>query len=123
MRLTWRDGVTTVGVILVGLIYWAYSTGTDVAVINDTRGALLAMGGVGLASCIIGGSSGYVGRNWYTGFMSVLGVGALALVVIGLITAASWTVTWLAIDIGVMWAAALVFRLFGAPVSHQPSGA
>ena len=123
MRLTWRDGVTTLLVIVVGLVYWAYATGTDLVIIGDTRGALALIGIAGLGMCITGGSSGYVGRNLYSGFMSILGIAALVLFVIGLITAESWTVAWLAIVIAVMWGAALVLRVFGTPITHQPSGA
>jgi hypothetical protein len=115
MRLTWRDGLTTLLLVVVGLTYYAYSIGTDIAIISDTRGALVVLGATGLAMCIIGGASGYVGRNTYSAFMSILGVAALALFVIGLITTAAWTVTWLAIDVAVMWGLALVFRVFRVP--------
>ena len=122
MRLTWREGITTLLVIVVGLVYYAYATGMDIAVINETRGALLVMGIAGLGVCITGGSAGIVGRNWYTGLMSVLGIAVTAVFIIGLITEASWTVMWFAIGIAVMWGIALVYRLFGAPV-HGPSAA
>jgi cbb3-type cytochrome oxidase subunit 3 len=122
MRLTWKDGLTFLLLVAVGLVYYAYSTGADIAVINDTRGALVVLGVTGLGMCIIGGSSGIVGRNTYTGFMSVLGVAALALFLIGLVTTAGWTVTWLAIDIVVMWGLALVFRVFLVP-AHGPTHA
>jgi hypothetical protein len=112
MKLTWRDGVTTLLLAAVGLVYYAFVTGTSLAVINDVRGALLVIGGVGLGMCIVGGGAGIVGRNTYTTLMSVLGVAAFGLVVIGLITALEWTVTWLAIDVAVMWGMALVYRLF-----------
>jgi hypothetical protein len=72
--------------------------------------------------CIVGGGAGFVGRNTYTVFMSVIGAAALVLVVIGLITAAEWTVTWLAVVVAVLWGMALAFRLFLAPV-HGPSHA
>jgi hypothetical protein len=115
MKLTWRDGVTTLLLAAVGLVYYAFVTGTSLAVINDVRGALLVIGGVGLGMCIVGGGAGIVGRNTYTTLMSVLGVAAFGLVVIGLITALEWTVTWLAIDVAVMWGMALVYRLFLVP--------
>lgn len=115
MRLTWRDGVTTLLLAVVGLVYYGFVTGTDLAVLNETRGALLIIGAAGLGMCIVGGGAGIVGRNTYTGFMSVLGVAAFGLVVIGVITALEWTVTWLAIDVAVMWGMALAYRLFLAP--------
>lgn len=115
MRLTWRDGITTLLLVAVGLVYYGFATGTDLAVINDTRGALLVIGAAGLGMCIVGGGAGIVGRNTYSVLMSVLGVAAFALVVIGLITALEWTVTWLAIDVTVMWGLALLYRVFLAP--------
>jgi hypothetical protein len=115
MRLTWRDGVTTLLLVAVGLVYYSFVTGSELAVINDTRGALLVIGATALGMCIVGGGAGITGRNTYTILMSVLGVAAFALVVIGLITALEWTVTWLAIDVAAMWGMALVYRLFLAP--------
>ena len=122
MRLTWRDGLTTLLLVAVGLVYYAYSIGADIAVINETRGALVILGVTGLGMCIVGGSSGIVGRNSYTGLMSVLGVAALALFIIGLITAAAWMVTLLAIDVAVMWGIALVFRVLAVP-ARRPTHA
>lgn len=121
MRLTWRDAITTLLVIAVVVSYYAYVNGTDLPIINDVRGALLVMGAAGLGTCIVGGSSGYVGRNSYTALMSILGIGAFAVIVIGLITAAEWTLIVLGIVIVAMWGAALLYRLFFA--SGQQTGA
>ena len=115
MRLTWKDGLTGAFVLAIGLLYYAYSTGADVAIVNDTRGALVVIGAAGLGMCIVAGSSGLVGRNMYSGIMSILGTAAFVLIVIGLITAAAWTVTWLTIDIVVMFGLALAFRLVLVP--------
>ena len=121
-RLTWRDAVTTGLLVIVGLVTYLYTVGTDLAVINETRGALVVLGAAGLGMCIVGGASGFVGSNPYTGLQSVLGIAAATLLAIGLITAASWTVVWLGIDIAAMWAIALAYRVFTAPV-HGPSHA
>jgi len=125
-RLTWRDAVTTALLVLVGLVAYAYTVGTDLAIINETRGALVVLGAAGLGMCIVGGSAGYVGPNPYTGFLSVLGIAAVVLLAIGLIAEASWTVVWLGIDIAVMWGLGIMYRLFAAPAhvpSHGPSHA
>lgn len=110
MPLTRRDAVTTV--LLVGVVsaFYLYLSETDLALLNDTRGALLFIGAMGLAMCIVGSSSSMV-RSGYTILQSVLGVTALGLIVIGLITAEPLTVTLLTLDITVMWAATLIHRL------------
>ena len=118
MRLTWRDAITTLLVIAVVVVYYAYVNGTDLPIIDDVRGALLVMGAAGLGTCIVGGSSGYVGRNSYTTLMSILGIVAFAVIAFGLITAAEWTLTVLGIDIVLMWGAALLYRLFFAPAQR-----
>jgi hypothetical protein len=122
MRLTWRDAVTFGLLIIVGLVYYGYTVGVDLAVVSDTRGALVLIGASGLAMCIVGNGAGYVGKNLYSGLMSGLGIAALAIFLIGMVTALERTVMWLAIDVAVMWGAALAYRLFGTP-AHRPLGA
>jgi hypothetical protein len=121
MPLTRKDAVTTLMLIGAVLVFYAYLSGTDLAIINDTRGALLVIGALGLGMCIVGGSAGYVGRNTYSILQSVLGVAALAIIVFGLITAAEWTVVSLTILIAVQWAAAIVYRLSVRPPVHGAS--
>jgi hypothetical protein len=122
MPLTRKDAVTTGLLVVVALVFYAYLSGTSLAIINDTRGALLVIGALGLGMCIVGGSAGYVGRNTYSVLQSVLGVTAFAIIAFGLITAATWTVTWLTILIAIQWSAALIYRLSVTPV-HGPSHA
>jgi hypothetical protein len=117
MPLTRNDAVTTGLLVAVALVFYAYLSGTELAIVNDTRGAILVIGGLGLGMCIVGGSAGYVGRNTYSVMQSVLGVVALAIIAFGLITAAAWTVTWLTLVITVQWAAALIWRLSVGPVT------
>jgi hypothetical protein len=121
MPLTRKDAVTTLLLVGAVLVFYAYLSGTDLAIINDTRGALLVIGALGLGMCIVGGSAGYVGRNTYTTLQSVLGLAELAIVLIGLITTAEWTVMWLTIGVTVQWAAAIVYRLSVRPPVHGAS--
>jgi hypothetical protein len=123
MPLTRKDAVTTLLLVGAVLVFYAYLSGTDLAIINDTRGALLVIGALGLGMCIVGGSAGYVGRNTYTTLQSVLGLAELAIVLIGLITTAEWTVMWLTIGVTVQWAAAIVYRLSVQPPVHGASRA
>jgi hypothetical protein len=117
MPLTWKDGAATGLLALVALLFYAYLTGsTDIAIVSDTRGALLVIGALGLGMCIVSSSSAVLGRSPYTILQSVLGVSAVVVVVIGLITAWAWTVSALTLIIAVMWAATLIRHLSGAPV-------
>jgi hypothetical protein len=123
MPLTWKDGAATGLLALVALIFYAYLTGaSDIAIVADTRGALLVIGALGLGMCIVGSSSGVLGRSPYAILQSVLGVSAVAVIVIGLITAWAWTVSVLTLIVAVMWAATLVRHLSGTPI-HSPTRA
>ena len=117
MPLTLRDGAATGLLALVALIFYAYLTGaSDIAIVADTRGALLIIGALGLGMCIVGSNAAYLGRSAYTTLQTVLGVSAVAVIVIGLITGWAWTVSVLTLVIAVMWAATLIRHLSGTPV-------
>jgi hypothetical protein len=103
------------------LVFYAYLSGTDLAIVNDTRGALLVIGAFGLGMCIVGGSADSFQKGAYTVLQSVLGVVSLAIVLFGLVTAAAWTVTVLTLILAVMWAAALIQRLSHFPASRPTS--
>jgi hypothetical protein len=122
MPLTRRDAATTLLLTAVVLVFYAYLSGTELAVIGDTRGAILVIGALGLGMCIVGGREDSMRQGRYTVVQSALGVVSLAIVVVGLITAYAWLVTLLTFVITVMWAAALIRRLSVGPV-HSPTGA
>lgn len=122
MHLTWRDAVTTLLVLFIGVVFYGWATGFDFALINEIQGVLVVIGLAGLLMWLVGGTTGDLGRNWFTGFQGVLAVAAVALFVIGLITLEEWTVAALGIVLAIMWAVDLLFRGFTAPV-HQPTHA
>ena len=115
MPLTRRDAATTILLIGVVLTFYLTLNGTDLVVLDNTRGALLVIGALGLGMCIVG-NAGTMQRSNYTILQSVLGVAALGLIVIGLITAEPIMLTLLTRDITVMWAATLIHRRSIRPV-------
>lgn len=118
MRITWRDAVTAALAVLVVLAYLAYVGSWAVPVIGDVRGATLVIGAVGLAMCIVGGSSSAVIRkDAFLGPLSVLGIGAFLLIVVGLVSAWDLVVPLLTADILLMWAAATVRHALGSRLS------
>ena len=48
MRLTWRDAVTTLLMVFIGIVFYLWAIGTDLAVIGQIEGALVVMGAAGL---------------------------------------------------------------------------
>ena len=104
MRITGRDAVTTALALVVVLVYVAYVASWAIPVVGDVRGATLVLGAVGLAMCIVGGSSSTVVRkDAFLVPLSVLGVGAFVAIAIGLITGWELIVTLLTADILLMW--------------------
>src|SRR5207248_7784343 len=88
MRITWRDAVTAALAVVVVLAYLAYVASWAVPVVGDVRGATLVIGGAGFAMCIVGGSGSAVMRkDAFLGPLSVLGIGAFLLIVVGLVSA------------------------------------
>jgi hypothetical protein len=109
MRLTWRDGVTTLLTVVVASTYAAYAAGWAIPVVDDARGAALLIGIVGLTMCIVGGSGSTIAsRNAFTVPASVLGGAALLLMIAGLITGWSLAVLLLAADTLLLWALSTV---------------
>jgi len=104
MRITGRDAVTTALALVVVLVYVAYRASWAIPVVGDVRGATLVLGAVGLAMCIVGGSSSTVVRkDAFLVPLSVLGVGAFVAIAVGLITGWELIVTLLTADILLMW--------------------
>jgi len=115
MRLTWRDGVTTLLVGMVALTYAAYAAGWAIPVIDDARGATLLIGAVGLTMCIVGGSGSVIASP--DAFMvpaSVLGGVALLLIIAGLITGWSLAVPLLAAVTLLLWTISTVRHAMAA---------
>ena len=120
MHLTWRDAVTTLLVVFIGVVFYAWATGTDLVVINEIQGTLVVIAIAGLLMWAVAGTTGDLGRNWFTGLMAVLAAAAVVVFIIGMITLEEWTVALLGIVLAAMWAIDLLYRVFGAPAHQQP---
>ena len=57
MRLSWRDGVSALLVGVCGVIFLAVSDGWGWPLLDDYQAGAAALLVVGLAACIVGGSS------------------------------------------------------------------
>jgi hypothetical protein len=105
MRLTWRDGATTLLAAAVALIYVANAAGWAIPVVDDTRGATLLLGVVGLGMCIVGGSGSTIARSDALIVPAgILGGVAFLLIVVGLITSWAIVVPLLSADTLLLWA-------------------
>jgi hypothetical protein len=121
MRLTWRDAVTTLLVVFIGIVFYLWATGTELVVIGSVEGALLVIGLAGLLMWAVAGSIGDLGLNSFTALMVVFAIAAVVVFAIGMITSEPWTVALLAIDLAAMWLIDLLYRDLYLP-THQPMG-
>lgn len=106
MRLTWRDGVETilagaaVAITLAVTLEWRWP------LLGSVGAGILVLGAVGWAMCIFSGSRSAPSiKDPYTAAMSVLGVIALVLIVIGLIAKSETVLVALAAVTILMWLA------------------
>jgi hypothetical protein len=107
MRLTWRDGATTILAGVTVAVAIAVTQGWDWPLLGSVTAGVVVLGAVGLAMCILGGTSTteWSTNNTFTVVMAVLGVVSLALIVIGLITGSEAVFVALAVVTIVMWMA------------------
>jgi hypothetical protein len=120
MRVTWRDAVTAVLVLFVGLVYVGHIASWAVPLVGEVRGATFVLGIAGFAMCILGGSSSTVARR--DAFLvpaSILGGGAALMIVAGLISGWEPIVPLLAANIVVLWAMSTSRHILSARTSLQ----
>jgi membrane-bound ClpP family serine protease len=105
MRLTWRDGVTTILAGVTVAIAIAVTQGWSWPLLGSVAAGVGVLGVVGWAMCILGGStkSAPSMKDPFTVVMSVLGSIALILIVVGLITGSEGVFVALAVVTVVMW--------------------
>ena len=108
--------------MFIGLVFYLWATGTELAVISEIEGALAIIGLAGLVMWLVAGTTGDIGYNWFTALMVVLAAAAVVVFVIGWVTLEPWTVAALAIVLAVMWLSDLLYREFAAP-AHVPTHA
>ena len=107
MRLTWRDGATTILAGAAVAIAVAVTQEWDWPLLGSVTAGVVVLGAVGWAMCILGGTSttDWSMKNPFTVTMAVLGSAALVLIVIGLVTGSETVLVSLAVVTVVMWMA------------------
>ncbi|HTI29872.1 MAG TPA: hypothetical protein VL687_05910 [Methylomirabilota bacterium] len=114
MRLTWKDGATTLLAAVVVGILAAHTANWSVPFVENARWAALLIGGIGLLMCIVGGSeAAIVARSTYTVVAGTLGGVALLLVIAGVVTGSSLAVTLVAVDTIVLWLVSTIRHAVG----------
>ena len=107
MRLTWRDGATTILAGAAVAITIAVTQEWDWPLLGSVTAGVVVLGAVGWAMCILGGTSTteWSMKNPFTVTMAVLGSAALVLIVIGLFSGSETVFVSLAVVTVVMWMA------------------
>jgi len=115
MRVTWRDGVETVLAGATVAITLAVTQASGWPLPGSVGAGIVGLGVVGWAMCIFGGATGSVPsmRDPFTITMSLLGVAALTLIVVGLITKSEAALVALAAVTLLMWFASTTAHAFG----------
>ena len=106
MRLTWRDGATTVLATAGALAVVALMQEWGWPMLGSIRAGVVAVGVVGMAMCRFGAR--FEGASWTSPYMvvaSLLGVAALALGILGLVTGSQAVLVALAMTMLALWAA------------------
>ena len=110
MRLSWKDGITTALLLVALLVVQAVIQGWGWPLLGSYRTGVLALGILGISMCTIGAqiNEGSFGKSPYTILASLLGGGALVLIVVGLVIGSRAVFLAVASDILVLWAMATV---------------
>jgi hypothetical protein len=107
MRLTWRDGATTILAGVAVAVTVAVTQEWEWPLLGSVTAGVVVLGAVGWAMCILGGTSTteWSMKNPFTVVMAVLGSIALVLIVTGLVTGSETVLVSLAVVTVVMWMA------------------
>lgn len=109
MKLTWKDALATIVTAGIGFIAWASVRGWDIAIINNHRLAIVAMGALGLGICAFASSPDAVTKKGtYSIFMSALGGLALVAVIAGAASGSHVFLWSMAIITVLLWAVTTV---------------
>jgi hypothetical protein len=105
MKLTWRDGATTILAGLTVAVVVAVTQGWDWPLLGSVTAGVVAVGALGWAMCLLGGATGSVPsvKDPFTVGMSVLGSVALVLIVVGVIVKSEGVLIALAVVTVSMW--------------------
>jgi hypothetical protein len=105
MRLTWRDGVSTMLVLACGVIFFAVTDAWGWPLLSSFGAGSAALLVVGLAACIVGGSNmkTFDTSDPMVVGSSTIGVFAFAVAIYGIINGSETAFAILATTIAVLW--------------------
>ena len=105
MKLTWRDGATTILAGLTVAAVVAVTQGWGWPLLGSVAAGVGVVGALGWAMCLLGGATGSVPsmKDPFTVGMSVLGSVALVLIVVGVIAKSEGVLIALAVVTVSMW--------------------
>jgi hypothetical protein len=105
MKLTWRDGATTILAGLTVAAVVAVMQGWGWPLLGSVAAGVGVVGALGWAMCLLGGVTGSVPsmKDPFTVGMSVLGSVALVLIVVGVIAKSEGVLVALAVVTVLMW--------------------
>jgi hypothetical protein len=117
MRLTWKDGVTTLLTAAVAALYVAFLAGADLPLASSLRAMAAIAFVAGVAGCALGGgpdrdAAQARSAKWYGG---IFGTTALVAGVVALITGNEIALAILVGSIVVLWLASTIRHAFAGP--------
>lgn len=121
MRLTWKDGVSTLLVGACGLIFLAVTDAWGWPLLGDFQAGAAALLVVGLAACIVGGSNMTTfdtGDSMVVG-ASTIGFFALAVGIYGIVSGSETAFAILAATIAMLWVVATIHHLLEEERHHR----
>jgi hypothetical protein len=122
MRLTWRDGVTTVLAVAVVLATMAVVEEWGWPLLGSYRAGGVVLLVLGFGMCALSGSSQTTSmRSPYTVTTSILGVLALGFAIWAIIADTQAPFVALAIDIVLLWLVSTMHHAIGSPGRREPA--
>jgi len=126
MRLTWKDGVTTLLAVAVVLVTMSVVQGWDWPLLGSYRAGTVALVVLGMGMCATGGSTiqSFSMRNPYVATTSILGGLALAFAIWALVSNTEEPFVALAVDTVLLWLVSTMHHAIGSPQGrHAAAGA
>ena len=116
MRLTWKDAFSTLLVVASAAIVVPLVGGWDWAPLDSYRSGVVALAVLGEGMCLLGRElKPGMKATPYVVVSCALGGTALALVVVGLVTASRTALVGLAVTMGILWLLATARHALKAP--------
>jgi len=121
MRLTWRDIVATLLVVVCGLIFFAVTDAWGWPLLTSYHAGSAALLAVGLAACVVGGSNieTFSTKDPMLLGASTIGFFALAVGIYGIVSGSETAFAILAATTVMLWAVATIHHAIEDERSHQ----